>query len=119
MGHNIERNRYRSKSLSGSEFPTWVPVVNANINLFKRVTKMAEAKALIWVLNFIGFPTAVLGWLLNIMPDTKNTVMAWVIGTIGALFLAARLVVYCITSYQNIKIRNYEIKMKEREYDGG
>lgn len=79
---------------------------------------MAEAKALIWVLNYIGIPTAIVGWLLNVLPVTAGGWPAAVIGFIGIFFALAKLVVYCITSYQNIKMRQMQLKAKEKKMNG-
>jgi len=119
MGHNIERDEVRSKSLSGSEYNAWFPVIDFNLNLFKRITTMAEAKALIWVLNYIGVPVAFIGWLLNIMPSTMNSWTASVLGFIGVFFAIAKLVVFCVTQYQNIRMRNLQLKQKEKKFKEG
>lgn len=116
MGHHIEHNESRQKSLSSGEFTTWFPVVDFNLNLFKRIVSMAEAKILIWVLNYVGLPMAFLGWLLNTLPSTMNSWTASVIGVLGIFFLAAKLVVYCITSYQNIKMKNLHFKSEEKKH---
>ena len=116
MGHHIQRDESRSKSLSSSEYNAWFPIVDSNLHLFKRITTMAEAKALIWVLNYIGVPVAILGWLLNIMPSTMNSWTASVLGVIGIFFAIAKVVVFCVTSYQNIKMRQLQLKSKIKKY---
>jgi len=86
---------------------------------------MAEAKALIWVLNYIGVPVSFLAWglnspaLLNILHNllqiTVNPAIAAVVGVIGIFFALAKLVVFCVTSYQNIQMRQMKLRAEKKK----
>jgi hypothetical protein len=77
----------------------------------KRVTKMGEAKLVLWILDIIGVPIYSLAFILNI-----GTWRGWIMFVIGAMYGVARLFFYVWKNYQDAKLRDLEIKDKEFDF---
>lgn len=75
---------------------------------FKRIREMAELKWLWSVLNITGYTAYV--WALFISFANVDQFTRIALSVIGALFLLAKLVVYCITATRKHKLENLQIR---------
>lgn len=77
-----------------------------------RNQRSMSTKILIWLYLGVGLPSyitsclAVFGWI-NIS-DAKS----FILFALGTLFMTARLIVYCVESYQKYKYRQKKLKEK-------
>jgi hypothetical protein len=78
-------------------------VINTGIH------KMEAAKLFLAWFNWVGLPSALLGFIMNI-GDWK----AWVLFFIGAAFGIARVVFYCVKQYQEAQLREIERKRQNK-----
>lgn len=75
---------------------------------FKRLREMAELKWLWSVLNVTGYTAYI--WALFISFANVDNFTRIVLSIVGALFLLAKLIVYCISSYRKHKLENLQIR---------
>lgn len=69
---------------------------------------MAELKWLWSLLNFAGFTAYI--WALFISFANVDNVTRIVLSIVGALFLLAKLIVYCISATRKHKLENLQIR---------
>lgn len=70
------------------------------------------AKVIIWMFGCFGIPAYIFAWLLKIGIFTISDPKEFILYTILVLFSTARLIVYCVESYQRIKFRQRKLKGK-------
>ncbi len=77
---------------------------------YKRVHRMATAKWLIALFDFIGWPVAILGFIVN-MDNVKSAIIA----ILAISFLAVRLYFYIIKNKQAVREKDLELWHKEQD----
>lgn len=82
--------------------------IGSNHKLTKWLKEMAELKWLWAALNVMGYTAYV--WALFISFANVDFVTRMALSIIGALFLLARLIVYCISSARKHKLENLQIR---------
>lgn len=82
--------------------------IHGFIGYLKRLKEMAELKWLWTMLNITGYTAYV--WALFISFANVDFFTRVALSVIGALFLLAKLVVYCISSVRKHRLENLEIR---------
>jgi hypothetical protein len=108
MANNQQFYRSEHKQREGSGMAIHNTVVHNVLNPTKRRDRMAQAKIVWFVLDFLGIPITILGIIAN-MDNIKSVILA----ILGISYLAVRMYFYVIKSQQAIREKELELWHKE------
>lgn len=83
---------------------------NLHIPVHKGLKKMAESKALIFILNLLWPPLYIFAWVSN-LDNIKSTILFIVALIMGAV----RFYFWVISAMQNRRLKDLDIKEREKE----
>lgn len=108
MGDNKLFYRTNGKQREGRSDPFYSSGADLHLSTYKRLIKMAEGKALIFLFNMLWPPLWVFAWLSNI-DNVKSTILFIVTLVAGMI----RFYFWMIRSRQNKRLKDLDIKMRE------
>lgn len=85
-------------------------IQNSVLQTTKHVVKMAESKAIIFILNLIGIPFYGYTLFINI-----DNIKGWVLTAVAAAYGVARVYFYIRKSKQALRREEYQLWEMERE----
>jgi hypothetical protein len=110
MGDNRTGFQQGYKQLNGARLHVLRASEYRDLKPTKSAKKRMESKALMWIFTSLfvgGYPIAI---LLNI-----GTWKSFLLFSVFFLWGVAKLVFYCIRQWQEYKLRQFDIKIKQRE----
>jgi hypothetical protein len=105
MGHNSLFSRDGHQRATSYHYAVGDSRRYHSFPIYKRPTSSVETKLIIGMINGLGILSFVWGILLN-LGDWKAAILFG----LGALYMGARFVVYCIKSWQDIRWRERHLR---------
>lgn len=110
MANNQQFYRGEHQQREGSRVAVHSSGISNVLNDTKRHNRMAQAKIVWFILDFLGIPITILGIIAN-MDNIKSAILA----ILGITYLMCRMYFYVIKSKQSIREKDLDLWHKEAD----